>query len=81
MSERPEGQHPSGGAFPTCKPPGATRGIPAVFGAPAGGALIGGGNDGVHAEPLDVLGPPGVLDAGAAFTVGEVAVARVAARL
>ena len=32
--------------------------------------MIGGGNDGVHAEPLDVLGPPNVLDAGAAFTVG-----------
>jgi hypothetical protein len=73
MSERPEGRHSAGGALPTYKPLCHDKpGIPSVFGAPGGRALIGGGNEGAHAEPLDVLGPPCVLDAGAAFTVGLV---------
>ena len=55
MSEKPEGPAPSGGAFPT--------------GASDGGALNGGGKLGAHTEALDVLRPPGVQDAGAAFTV------------
>ena len=36
---------------------------------PTGGDLNGGGKLGAHAEPLDVLEPPGARDAGAAFTV------------
>ena len=47
-------------------------GIPSLFGEPEGRALIGGGREGAQVEPLDVLGPPCVLDAGAAVAVGLV---------
>ena len=61
MSERPEGPAPSGGAVPT--------GVEDAGAASDGGALNGGGKLGAHTEALDVLRPPGVQDAGAAFTV------------
>ena len=70
MSERPEGRHSAGGALPTCKPLCHDKpGIPAVFGAPGGRALIGGGNEGAHAEPLDMPEPPCALGTGAALAV------------
>ena len=63
MSDRPEGPAPSGGALPTGVEDAGTAS------EPNGGALYGGGKLGVQVEALDVLRPPGVQDAGAAFTV------------